>query len=332
MRLTLLLPGSLVSSESASEIADAASGLVEAAPTLLARIARAELVQDEEAGAFARGAAHLDWLASNVFRSQPPATAPYALATLSAVTEADQVWHADPIHLQLAGDHLIVQRIVVEDGEADALLAEANEAVASAACRLTRHGSHWFLRTGRPWTLEAAPLDAAEGGSLGDFLPIGPDAPHWSRLLNEIQISWHAHPLNERREECGKPAINSLWLHGGGTWHALPPLDYAQIQAESPALLGAALASGAAIGQPDAPPADCSLLVWTDALAAREVDDARVWLAAMSAIDRRCTALGEGHLVDFVLAGRRRWRRFRARPSDRLRPWRRHSIRAVFAE
>jgi hypothetical protein len=332
MRLTLLLPGSLVSAETAPEITDVASGLVEAAPTLLARIARAELVQDHEAAAFARGAAHLDWLASNVFQSQPPATAPYALAALSAAAEADQVWHADPIHLQLAGDHLIVQRIALEHSEADALLAEANEAVASAACRLTRHGGHWFLQTGQPWTLEAAPFDAAEGGSLLEFLPSGPDAPHWSRLLNEIQISWHSHPVNAQREECGKPAINSLWLHGGGTWHALPPLDYAQIHAESPALRGAALASGAAIGQPDAPPVDGSLFVWTDALAARGFDDARVWLGAMSAIDRRCTALGEGHVVDFVLAGRRRWRRFRARPSDRLRPWRRHSIRAVFAE
>jgi hypothetical protein len=332
MRLTLLLPGSLVSAETAPEIADAASGLDEAAPTLLACIVRAELVQDQEAGAFARGAAHLDWLASNVFHSRPPATAPYALADLSAATEADQVWHADPIHLQLAGDHLIVQRIVIEDSEADALLAEANEAVAGAACRLTRHGSHWFLHAGRPWTLEAVPLDAAEGGSLVEFLPSGLDAPHWNRLLNEIQIGWHAHPVNERREECGKPAINSLWLHGGGTWQALPPIDYAQIHAESPALRGAALASGAAIGQPDAPPVDRSLLVWTDALAAREFNDARVWLGAMSAIDRRCTALGEGHVVDFVLAGRRRWRHFRARRSDRLRPWRRHSIRAVFAE
>jgi hypothetical protein len=332
MRLTLLLPGSLVSPEYAPAIIDAASGIVEAAPALFARIARAELAQDHEVAAFARGAAHLDWLASNVFHSQAPATAPYALAALSAATEAGQVWHADPIHLQLAGDHLIVQRIEVEDREAEALLAVANESAAGAACRLTRHHSHWFLLTEQPWSINAAPLDAAEGGSLAECLPSGADASRWSRLLNEIQISWHAHPVNEQREECGKPQINSLWLHGGGAWQSLSPIEFAQVNAESPALRGAAQASGAAVGKPDAPPVDRSLLVWTDALTVRAPDAADAWLAAMSAIDRRCTTLGEGHLIDFVLAGRRRWRRFRARPSDRLRPWRRHSIRAVFAE
>lgn len=327
MRLTLLLPGSLVSTESAPEIVDALD-----ASTLLARIARAELAQDQEAVAFARGAAHLDWLAANVFHSRRPATAPYALADLSAVRESAQVWHADPVHLQLAGDHLIVQRIAVADSEADALLAVANEVAAGAACRLTRHGSHWFLRAGQPWLLDASPLDAAEGESLADFLPSGPDAARWNRLLNEIQISWHAHPVNELREDRGQPAINSLWLHGGGSWQPLTPIEYAQVHAESPALRGAAQAAGAAIAESGAPPSDRALLVWTDARAARATEDASAWLAAMSAIDRRCTALGEGHVIDFVLAGRSRWRRFHSRPSDRLRPWRRHSMRTALEE
>lgn len=326
MRLTLLLPGSLVSPETTAGIIDA----VDRQPRL-ARLARAELVQEQEAAAFARGAAHLDWLAANVYHSEPPATAPYTLAAVSNERAATQVWHADPIHLQLAGDHLIVQRIAVHESEADSLLEVANEMTASAGCRVTRHGGHWFLRTDRPWSLEAAPLDATEGESLAERLPTGPDAGRWSRLLNEIQMSWHVHPVNEEREGSGRPAINSLWLHGGGRWQSLPPIDFASIHADSPALRGAAAAAGAAVAEPDATPLDRALIVWEDAFDAR-ASGADAWLAAMSEIDRRCAALGDGQVIDFVLAGRRCWRRFRARPTDRLRPWRRHSIQAVIAE
>jgi hypothetical protein len=42
------------------------------------------------------------------------------------------------------------------------------------------------------------------------------------KLLNEIQVFLHAHPVNRRREENNRALINSLWLWGGGTLPTVP--------------------------------------------------------------------------------------------------------------
>jgi hypothetical protein len=33
-------------------------------------------------------------------------------------------------------------------------------------------------------------------------------------MVNEVQMTWHAHPVNEARAERGLPAVNSLWIEG----------------------------------------------------------------------------------------------------------------------
>jgi hypothetical protein len=38
----------------------------------------------------------------------------------------------------------------------------------------------------------------------------------WYKLLNEIQMFMHQHPVNQQRIQRGLVAINSLWFWGGG--------------------------------------------------------------------------------------------------------------------
>jgi hypothetical protein len=49
-----------------------------------------------------------------------------------------------------------------------------------------------------------------------EFIPSGESAAGYHRLLGEIQMVLHEHEVNRRRVETGRPAINSLWLWGGG--------------------------------------------------------------------------------------------------------------------
>jgi hypothetical protein len=52
-------------------------------------------------------------------------------------------------------------------------------------------------------------------------------------LLNEVQMVLHEHPVNEAREARGEPAVNSVWLWGGGRapdkaqgpWHSVSAGD-----------------------------------------------------------------------------------------------------------
>ncbi|MFO8025628.1 MAG: hypothetical protein R6U90_10795, partial [Thiohalophilus sp.] len=38
----------------------------------------------------------------------------------------------------------------------------------------------------------------------------------WRRLMNEVQMLLHDHPVNQQRAAEGRLTVNSLWLWGGG--------------------------------------------------------------------------------------------------------------------
>lgn len=47
-------------------------------------------------------------------------------------------------------------------------------------------------------------------------MPRGRDAPALRRLLTELQMLLHEHPVNVERLRRGLPEINAVWLHGAG--------------------------------------------------------------------------------------------------------------------
>src|SRR5512139_67187 len=136
MHVTLLLPGALLPSEVARALAEplAATGLASV-------LARAELVGDSEAEALP----HLAWLAEHLFQGELPlATAPYAVAALAGQAPApdEWLWHADPVHLELARDHVALAPLAAPpaEDEACALAAAANELAAEAGAEFVRLG------------------------------------------------------------------------------------------------------------------------------------------------------------------------------------------------
>jgi len=59
--------------------------------------------------------------------------------------------------------------------------------------------------------------------SVSDWWPQDPSLQSWRKLVNEVQMVWHSHPVNEERAERGLPPINSLWLYGGA--HGWKPAE-----------------------------------------------------------------------------------------------------------
>jgi hypothetical protein len=53
----------------------------------------------------------------------------------------------------------------------------------------------------------------------------------------------HGHPINEQRQSVGKPAINSIWLWGGGVMPVLGNPAYASVWSNNPLATGLAMAS-----------------------------------------------------------------------------------------
>src|SRR5512137_2820080 len=327
MHVTLLLPGALLPREVVDALAEPL-----ARSTLAALLARADIGGDTETGA----PAHLAWLAEHLFHSElPVATAPYAYAALAGTAPAQVVlWHADPIHVELARDHLVVTSLdrPPPDEEADALVAAANALTGEMGARLLRVADRWFLQAERRWDLHAEPLAAAIGQPLPTALPAGTDARRWNRLLTEIQMTWHAHPVNAGREARGEPTINSLWLHGGGAWSPLKRGAYAAVHADAAEWRGAAQAVGVKAERADARPGEDALVVWDDLLRPRLLQDWTGWVEALGGLDARVAALSGVTALDVVLAGGGTVRRLRSRRSDRLKFWRARSLHQVLAE
>jgi hypothetical protein len=59
--------------------------------------------------------------------------------------------------------------------------------------------------------------------SVSNWWPQTDSMKAWRKLLNEVQMVWHTHPVNTERAASGLEPINSLWLYGGATgWKPSP--------------------------------------------------------------------------------------------------------------
>lgn len=130
---------------------------------------------------------------------------------------------ADPAHFVLQRDCFVLGELIsLSQADAQVLMETLNHHFAEDGLQFylgkpdSRGYSRWYLR------LDAAPgiatvlPEAVLGRDVRPFLPQGVAAMKWNRLLNEMQMLLHTHPLNLAREAAGKPQMNSVWLSAGG--------------------------------------------------------------------------------------------------------------------
>jgi hypothetical protein len=78
------------------------------------------------------------------------------------------------------------------------------------------HPERWCIALDRALDFEFTPLDDALGADVGEALPEHPEARHWKRVMNEIQVALHHCPVNIRRRQARLREVNSVWFWGGG--------------------------------------------------------------------------------------------------------------------
>lgn len=179
------------------------------------------------------------------------------------------VLHAVPVHLRPDRDRLVLfagPDFAPDRAEADALVALFNQHLGAEGLRLEAPTpARWYLLSEGSHDLVTQPLPAVLGRPIAGQLPRGPEARHWARLLNEIQMLFHHSEVNRRREAVGLPTISGLWLWGGG--QLLPPPSLAG-GASTPAGSSSSQFGGAAIPVgSSSPQADYAQVYSTDPLA-----------------------------------------------------------------
>lgn len=213
--LVLVVPG-LCGPESDPPVSDY---LRDRRPAALDRLlSRSQIAADSGIGLDAT-LGQLFGLAVEADRELPVA----ALTSLADTGQPAAAWlmRADPVHLRADQSCLRLfdsHSFTISREEADDLVAAFNAHFRDMGWELTApQPQRWYLSLPHPPALQTFSLDRVAGQDIDPCLPRGDDAAHWHTLLNEIQMLFHAHPVNAAREARGAPPINSIWPWGGGT-------------------------------------------------------------------------------------------------------------------
>jgi hypothetical protein len=244
MQCTLLIPRLFWPRETAERVS---SGLhLPALTTLLGRSRRERFAAIATEG----------WLcqAFQVERQQDWPVAPLTLAIDGGETGEAYWLRADPVHLRVDRNRLLLIENTLFDvtaDEAHALVSSLNEHFASEG--LSFHApspKRWYARLSRAPNLFTHCTSEVAGQDVQLFLPAGSDALAWHRVFNEIQMLLHTNAANAAREARAEPVVNSVWFWGGGARTAVPGSPYSVVWSDD--TLAVSLAALA-----DARTADC---------------------------------------------------------------------------
>jgi hypothetical protein len=276
--------------------------------------------------------------------SLPVASLTYLSDTGSAAS--GYLLRADPVHLRADQSSLRLfdsHSFSITQEEADELVVAFNAFYAERGWRLAApRPQRWYLSLPSDPAITMRAMAAVVGQSIDTCLPQGEAAAEWHALLNEVQMLFHAHPVNAARELRGEPLINSVWFWGGGELPATVQTTAARVVTDHPLVMG--LAQQAGIPRMDVP-ADggellaiagdgVSLLVDDSLEGAMQYGDIDSWLdtlrqleqhwfapllaaVARGELDSLCIYPCNGH---YYLTNRKQQRRFwrRNRPFEDL--------------
>ena len=224
----LLIPGALPPSNVAKDLLPQVEqhcpALVERLKTLIATV---QELAPEHTGCTPFEAVRLQQLGYT-----PPAGANLGtgLAALRAGVKnpAETVWLAELSAISVGREGATIAHpasFELTTDEADALFDSVSGLWADRAISaLPLNNRQWRIWLDPSASTRSLTPAAMAEMRLTDWWPQEDSLREWRRLLNEIQMVWHEHPVNLARTERGELPINSLWLFGGAQgWSPTQP-------------------------------------------------------------------------------------------------------------
>jgi hypothetical protein len=261
----------------------------------------------------------LDRLLSRAKRSAAPATLeavlasfftpfsatqnPLPVASLSWLADTGESCHdyllrVDPVHVRADQARLRLfdaSTFSLDPDEASALVETFNYFYDERGWQLQApHPQRWYLALPQASAMTTVAPGEIGGADIDGFLPAGADSGAWHALMNEVQMLFHDHPVNEARVQRGALPVNSIWPWGGGVLPGTAETPVSGVLTDDPLLIG--LAQLAGVSRRDLPGAAGELpallrdglnLVVVDHLEkAARYGDAEAWSEGIGQLER----------------------------------------------
>lgn len=162
----------------------------------------------------------LHWLGADVEHHVPWAALRHELE--SGNMYQSPLLCADPVYLHSGVDRVVLHPEApgLDREETELLFADLNRHLQQDGLVLKAFSpQRWYLHqlddtfiTPLPVT---TPPSEVGGDSIFPSLPRS-DERYWHRLMNEIQMLLHDHPVNQMREQNGQVPVKGIWLWGEG--------------------------------------------------------------------------------------------------------------------
>jgi hypothetical protein len=154
-------------------------------------------------------------------RSEPlPAMAPAMLQQEMPQAPPGYWLRADPVILQATLDNLLLlpgDTLQLTQAESDALILSLNALFVEDGLRFYAvTPSSWYVHVKEAPKIQCVDLPYAQGRQIDKLLPHGEQALIWHRYMNEIQMLFYTHPVNETRSLAGRKMVSGVWFWGGG--------------------------------------------------------------------------------------------------------------------
>jgi hypothetical protein len=286
--LDILIPFGLPPAEMARDLMRALE-----MPNYASLLARSKSIAKTALDPYARTLPHEAWLTrkfgltADDASGSPPLARP-VMQQLGVQQESGCWFMLQPAHLHIARDHLVLtdlHKLVLTDEESRTLFRSIKDFFDESGKTLVYGDAQtWFVRADDWAALSTSTPDAANGHNIDIWMPRGAGERDWRKLLNEVQMTWHAHPLNAEREMQGHPTVNSLWLWGGSQADAIGARSpYGQLFNPYPWMLpfADAFTSEAGVADVLGSPAQTGLVILDGLMDAAMTTDWSSWLSLM---------------------------------------------------
>jgi len=174
--------------------------------------------------------------------------APLAFAGDGGEPGAEYWLRADPVHLRLHNDGLILlapETLEITEDESHDLAGALNRHFeADGFVFHAPHPRRWYVKIPQAPKIRTITLREAIRRDVNRLLPEGEERLRWHRIFNEVQMLLHAHPVNAAREDRSAAVVNSLWFWGGGTVPAVVSSTLDATQGDDPLAMGLARLAG----------------------------------------------------------------------------------------